>query len=65
MGSTQLVIVFYSGNHYFHGNIKTGKQLVELQNANLTAASGIGVRRGVSKGVENSRRLPALWAGHP
>jgi hypothetical protein len=25
----------------------------------------IGVRLGVSKRVEDGRRLPALWAGHP
>jgi hypothetical protein len=25
----------------------------------------IGVWRGVSKGVEDSRRPPTLWAGHP
>jgi hypothetical protein len=24
----------------------------------------VGVRRGVSKGVKDGRRLPALWAGH-
>jgi hypothetical protein len=25
----------------------------------------IGIRRGVSKGVEDGHRLPALWVGHP
>jgi hypothetical protein len=25
----------------------------------------LDVRRGVSKEVEDGRRLPALWAGHP
>jgi hypothetical protein len=25
----------------------------------------IGVQRGVSKGVEDGRKLPTLWVGHP
>jgi hypothetical protein len=31
----------------------------------LVLFASTGVRRGVSRGEEDGRRLPALWVGHP
>jgi hypothetical protein len=40
------------------------RPLRSLQLLQLTSLF-IGVRRGVFRGVEDGRRLPALWVGHP
>jgi hypothetical protein len=48
--------------------IKTQKQTIKIRERernDATAAGIIGVRRGVSKGVGDGRRLPDLRAGHP
>jgi hypothetical protein len=41
------------------------KEIQEKRKTKVSSLSTIDVRRRVSKGVEDSRRLPVLRAGHP
>jgi hypothetical protein len=57
---------FWCGDQDFYDNRQINKNVTTSSPENMTMPEICRpVRRGVSKGVEDERRLPALWAGHP
>jgi hypothetical protein len=61
-----LQFIFVLPSELCHGRkIKSHKTQIHSHISDIRIGSNMGIWCGVSKGVEDGRRLPALWAGDP